>query len=358
MIRYKNIGSSISIVLKTLLNYLLMKYHEQVERKNMENKKRILEKLYDDFLKEKESVQKEIDEYFNKITEANSYIDSIIGIEDSDFKVFSPRDVESIYKESLAKHRNLKKEYENDYQNRIRKREIIDSRLKKIEYLLLNSGEDMEVLDIQEKERQRIARDLHDSSLQNLTHSIHKIELVSLYIDKDPIQAKLELAALSKNIKEVIDEIRGTIFDLRPMQFDDLGFKDSVEQLINKVKKEFSTNIVTDIDDIDIDNKCFLMTIFRVVQECINNAVKHSNSELLQVKIKENDNCFDISIIDDGEGFEMEEILCQKAKRHFGLMILEERVNNLHGNIDIKSTKDKGTNIHIQFPLNYLKGED
>lgn len=81
------------------------------------------------------------------------------------------------------------------------------------------------VFEIQELDRRRIARDLHDTSLQNLSHLIHKLELVSMYMDKDMIRAKLELASVSKNINHIIDEIRMVIYDLRPMVFDDLGLK-------------------------------------------------------------------------------------------------------------------------------------
>ena len=66
-------------------------------------------------------------------------------------------------------------------------------------------------LSIQEEDRQRIARELHDTSLQNLAHLIHKIELSSLYIDQDPVRAKLELSAVNKNLREIIEEIRCTI---------------------------------------------------------------------------------------------------------------------------------------------------
>lgn len=325
----------------------------------MEEKKEILEKLYDDFLKEKKSIQEKINECKNKISEVSSYIDNITSIEDSDFKFFSPRNVEAIYKDSLTENRNLKILYEEEYKNHIRKKEIIENRLKKIEFLLVNPENDLYELEIQETERQRIARDLHDSSLQNLTHIIHKLELASKYIDKDPIQAKLELASISKNIKEVINEIRSTIFDLRPMQFDDLGFKESVEELVTRIKNESSFNIIFDIDDLDLNNKAALMAIFRIVQECVNNAVKHSDGSLVNVKIKDDGTVFHIEISDDGKGFEVDKVLQnEKLNRHFGLMILEERVNILHGTIDFKSEKDKGTNIKIQLPLDYLKGNE
>lgn len=322
----------------------------------MEEKKEILEKLYDDFLKEKELIQSKIDECKNKISEASSYISSIIDMEDSDFKVFSPRDVESVYKESLKENRSLKEKYEEEYQKQLVKKEKVDTRLKRIEYLMLNhSSDDLQSFEIQEKERQRIARDLHDSSLQNLTHVVHKVELASLYIDKDVIQAKLELADISKNLKDVIEEIRNTIFDLRPMQFDDFGLKESVEQLAEKMKRENSIDIVCNIDDISLNDKNVLMSVFRIIQECMNNAVKHSKGNSVEINIKNKDNCFDINILDNGEGFNVDEVLNEKAKKHFGLMILEERVNILHGTINIDSELEKGTKVHIQLPLQYLE---
>lgn len=320
----------------------------------MKEKKEILENLYDDFLKERDCIQNRVDDFQNKISEINSYIHSITSLEDSDFKVFSPRDVESIYKDSLQINRELKSQYENDYQNEVRKKEVIEERLNKIEFLLSDMKNDSQVFEIQENERQRIARDLHDSSLQNLTHCIHKMELVSLYIDKDPIQAKLELASISKNMKETINEIRNTIFNLRPMQFDDLGLKDSIERLAAEVRVDASININCNIEDIDIDNKNASIVVFRIIQECINNAVKHSNGDSVKIEVKQENDCFDINVTDNGEGFDVDEVLTEKAKRHFGLLILEERVNILHGTIDINSEKDRGTNVHVKLPIKYL----
>lgn len=321
-------------------------------------RKEILEKLYDDFLTERDSIQEKLDEYKNKFMEADSYINSITALEESDFKVFSPRNAENIYKESLEENRSIKTKYENEYQIHLRKKEVIDSRLKKLQYLIENPCKNNEILDLQENDRQRIARDLHDSSLQNLTHLIHKIELASLYIDKDTIRAKLELAAISKDLKNVIEDIRNTIFDLRPMQFDDLGFKEAVEKTIEKIKAEASLDIIYCIEDINIADKNILMTIYRIVLECICNSVKHSNAGSISVKTKVMDNTFNIDISDDGEGFEIKEIFMDKARHHFGLSIMNERVNILHGKIDFKSEKSKGTDIHIELPLSYIRGEN
>lgn len=204
------------------------------------------------------------------------------------------------------------------------------------------------VLKIQEEDRQRIARDLHDTSLQNLAHLIHKIELSSMYIDKDPIRAKLELSVVNKNLKEIIDEIRNTIFDLRPMSFDDLGLKATFERMICNINEDLAFKIETDIDDVSCDNDLILATIYRVVQECFSNAIKHSDGTKIIFKCKcINRKCV-IDLIDDGKGFTDEDL---KKNKHFGISVMKERVNLLGGTIVMDSKKGNGTRIKIEIPL-------
>lgn len=209
----------------------------------------------------------------------------------------------------------------------------------------------LQVLDIQERERQRIARDLHDTSLQNLAHIVHKIELSSMYIDQDSIKAKLELAAINKSLKSVIQEIRNTIFDLRPMTFDDLGFKESFDRLVDRMKETSNIQIDYNIEDIGCNNSLILMTIFRIVEECVNNAIKHSDGSRVFFEVKKDNesNCI-IIVSDNGKSFNAKEVLSVED-RHFGLCILRERVNLLSGTINIDSRPENGTVIKIIIPL-------
>lgn len=208
----------------------------------------------------------------------------------------------------------------------------------------------LKVLNIQEEDRQRIARDLHDTSLQNLAHLVHKIELCGMYIDVDPIKAKLELALVGKNLRDVIEEIRNIIFDLRPMSFDDLGLKFAFEQMLEKFNESKSYQIKKEIEDVSCDDDIILVGIFRVVQECLNNIKKHSNADSIFFSCrKENEFCV-IDIEDNGEGFTKEEVEYKKDK-HFGISVMEERISLLGGSINISSIKEKGTQIHIEVPL-------
>lgn len=313
--------------------------------------------MYQNLLDEAEEIKSKINENLMHISEIDEYLRSIYKQEDEDFKVFSPRNVEHIYKEDIENHKSNKYKLEND-------NKVLYSRLNKtnaymeglqevlhVEPFVAQKHNDLYGLDIQEKERQRIARDLHDTSLQNLTHLVHKLELASMYIDKDPLQAKLELATISKNLKDVIEEIRNTIFDLRPMSFDDLGLKESFERLFAKLKdanKAFDFDII--IDEVSCENSLVLITIFRVVQEACSNAICHSCGNKLKVRIKREDTSVNIYIADNGCGFTAEDVK-QKSDKHFGITVMKERINILGGNIVIDSIPGKGTEIRISIPL-------
>ena len=112
-----------------------------------------------------------------------------------------------------------------------------------------------DLLNRQEMDRKRIANELHDTSVQDLTHIIHQIELAGLYIDVDPTKAKLELAGINEEIRKIIKDIRNTIFDLRPMSFDDLGLKEALEQYIDDLKNRCNIEIEVDMDFIDNYNE-------------------------------------------------------------------------------------------------------
>ena len=269
-----------------------------------------------------------------------------------------------IYKSFILEKENILKKLElnnndNEYQLYNKYLYIIDSRintlsalLKLFESYLVSKkkggfekeliNKHLQILDIQEKERHRIARDLHDTSLQNLTHLTHKIELSSLYIDEDPVRAKLELEIINKKLRSVIQEIRNTIFDLHPMTF---------ERLVEKFNETSKIGIDYNIENINCNNSLILMTIFRIVEECLNNAIKHSKGTKIFFEIKKDndDNCL-ITISDNGISFDSRDILFSKDN-HFGLSILRERVELLLGTMEIDSKPDYGTTIKILVPL-------
>lgn len=205
------------------------------------------------------------------------------------------------------------------------------------------------VLTIQEAERQRIARDLHDTSLQNLTHIVHQLELFGLYMEKDPLKANIELLSIKKGLKSVIDEIRDIIFDLRPMTFDDLGLKETFEAYFQNLKSTTNFNYVLNIEPVESDDQSLLLSIYRIVVECVYNSVKHSQANNICFTCKsDGEHCY-LWIEDDGIGFSKDDV--ETKKNHFGLSVMYERVQMLDGEITFDTELGKGTKIYISIPL-------
>lgn len=205
------------------------------------------------------------------------------------------------------------------------------------------------ILSIQEAERQRIARDLHDTTLQDLTHIVHQLELVGLYMDTDLLKANMELISIKSSIKSVMEEIRNIIFNLRPMTFDDLGFKETMDTFFVNLKTQTDMEIITDIDDIFLEDKIVLLNIYRVVVECIMNAVKYSHGTKIIFECKNRNQQCNIKIQDNGVGFDQDDIVMKI--NHFGLSVVKERIEIVNGKLIINSDKEKGTSILIEIPL-------
>lgn len=329
------------------------------------NKREVLEEMYQALLEEKKGFDEKINKNLNRIAEIDAYLKSIYDKENSDFKVFSPRNVENVYKEQIevSKQEKYAIENENQYQyrqvNKITKylesiASVIDieddsNSIEPVELPNIDFEKNINILDIQEEERQRIARELHDSSLQNLTHLVHKVELSSMFIDQDPIRAKLELATITKNLKLVIDEIRNTIFNLRPMSFDDLGFKETVERLLNNLSESTDINITYEIDEVKSNNSISLMILYRIIQESCSNAIKHSSCSELKITLVNKKDEVQVTIADNGIGFDMDEMIRTK-ENHFGLKIMKERISLLGGTLICDSKPARGTTISIRVP--------
>lgn len=318
------------------------------------DKKSVLEELYEDCLENRKDLNKKIQDNLNKIDEIDVFLKSIEDTEESDYKVFSPRSIKNKNRVQIEDYQKLNKQINNENHFYYLKLKKLNRQIDSLKVFLTednNSDKHLKILDVQEKERSRIARELHDSSLQNLTHLVHMIELSSMYIDQDPIRAKLELVSCSKNLKQIINEIRDTIFDLRPMSFDDLGFKQCIENYIGNLKNSFrNLEIIYEIDDIDFEEKnLYLMTIYRVIQEALMNSIKHSDADKLELFIKKVNKNYIISISDNGKGFSVEEVINNNDK-HFGISIMYERISLLNGKMKIDSNAGFGTKIEIIIP--------
>lgn len=215
----------------------------------------------------------------------------------------------------------------------------------------------LKLLEIQEIERKRIARELHDTTVQNLTNIVHKTELCTKFVDIDPIRAKLELQTMISTIKTTINDMRNIIYDLRPMSLEDLGLVITVKRYIKQFIDSTKIKVVLNVEnEKPINSDIIDLTLFRIIQEACNNALKHAQATVINIDLKYNENSIELIIEDNGCGFNQqinkeEQDGLNDPLSGFGLSMMKERVGLLSGKLDITSIINKGSRISVCVPI-------
>ena len=211
------------------------------------------------------------------------------------------------------------------------------------------------ILETQEYERQRIARELHDTTVQSLASMIHRIELCKKLTEIDPNRCKLELHSLTNMAKNTIQDMRRIMYDLRPMSLDDLGISAAIEQELEFFRREhpnikFSCKMKGNFERV---LPIVSLSMFRIMQEACNNSIKHSGAEHIDIEIIYELGEIHMEISDDGCGFNVDEINNNKQYLNggFGLSSMYERVFLLSGAFHIDSESEKGTRISVTIPI-------
>lgn len=311
----------------------------------------IVDDLYNEFVEETIRLKTMHEDYTKKEIDTKQYIKEMEN-NDSDFSFFSPR---SVKVNNTAKIEQLKVELK---QNSEEKEKVL-FRLKyceeKVQKLKNYNMNNTSMILMQEMEKQRISRDLHDTTVQNLTHMVHKSELCMKYIDKDPTRAKLELESIHKGIKDIINDMRTTIFNLRPMSFDDLGFVGAIEHMMDVFQESTDMKLEYHIEgDYHQINDILLISVIRIIQEASNNAIKYSKASNLQIDCKIHNHNILIMVKDNGIGIQSkgsENLVDLDGKNGFGISIMKERTKILKGSFDLLSEEKKGTTIYVSVPI-------
>ncbi len=203
-----------------------------------------------------------------------------------------------------------------------------------------------------EVERQRIARDIHDSIIQNLTAVMYKNEFIKKIIDTDYNRAKLELSAQDTMIRNCINELRNVIYNLHPMATDDLGLESVFYDLIERIKA--STDMIVEYDYSSKRtelNSSIVNVLLRIIQELCSNSIKHSKGTTITIQIRIGENHIELIQSDDGVGYDYQSLTkVRNNNTGFGLQIMRERVHLLHGKLTIQNL-GKGIEYRIEIPI-------
>jgi signal transduction histidine kinase len=198
------------------------------------------------------------------------------------------------------------------------------------------------LLESQERERQRIAAELHDSLGQDLL-VIKNWASIGL---KNPADAKTEkqFSEISETVSDAIEEVREIAYNLRPFQLDRLGLAKAIESMLERVFDSSAINLTMQIDNLEgFFPKEAEIAFYRIVQEAVNNVVKHSEANEAGVSVRRLENELRLLIWDNGKGFDQN--LTSPKRGGFGLTGISERARILGGKISVDSTKGEGTNV-------------
>ena len=189
----------------------------------------------------------------------------------------------------------------------------------------------------QEAERTRVARELHDSVGQKLM----------LLTKKTKTNGNLEMESLANN---TLQELRAISRGLHPAILERLGPTAAIRNMVDEVDSNTDIFFTHEIDDIDaLLSREASLHLYRIIQEVLNNMVKHADAKAASVIIEKKESTIETTIADNGKGFEMSEKI--KSGTSLGMKTLLERAKILHSKIDIKSQPNKGTTITLTIPI-------
>ncbi|SKA95472.1 sensor histidine kinase [Sporosarcina newyorkensis] len=208
----------------------------------------------------------------------------------------------------------------------------------------------IQIIQAQEEERKRLSRDIHDGPAQMLANVLMRSGLIEkTFVQKGPDNALYELAQLKESVRGALSEVRRIIYDLRPMALDDLGLVPTLKKYLSTIS-EYEAPLTIHFQSSGAERRFdsnFEVGIFRLVQESVNNCIKHAKTDEIWVKIEWLRETVNILIKDKGCGFDTNEV----KDKSFGLIGMQERVDLLKGEMKVISSIGEGTSLLFRIPL-------
>jgi signal transduction histidine kinase len=210
------------------------------------------------------------------------------------------------------------------------------------------------LVDAQEDERKRVAKEIHDGIGSTLVAIKYGLESIHARMRQNkPFREGLSIEQIVDYVKDTIDEAQRISSNLRPSILDDMGLSTAVQWICRRYKDIYPNIRIErrlEPEEIDVDPH-LKVVLFRALQEAMNNVVKHSKADTVHLGIMKTDVQLALTVRDNGQGFNPEEEEGQNAESGVGLMGMRERIELSGGSLEIWSAKGKGCVIHAVWSL-------
>lgn len=198
------------------------------------------------------------------------------------------------------------------------------------------------------EERQRLARELHDSVSQQLFALTMLSEAAHKQIDRNPALAKEQIQSVVSASHVAQTETRALLLHLRPVYLSGDSLTDGIRKLISELEEKCQIDFQLIVEsDLGLSN-LIEEHVFRIIQEALSNILRHAKAEKVKVQLKKPDADLLIQINDDGKGFDIKNQTISNTS--YGLKTMQERSEEIGGTFNIRSIVDKGTHIDIRIP--------
>jgi signal transduction histidine kinase len=207
------------------------------------------------------------------------------------------------------------------------------------------------LVDVQEAERRSISRELHDEVGQSLGALLVDLGSLSTNLPEDRIRVKERLDHMKSVAELAVGTVRDIALLLRPSMLDDLGLVAALEWQGREVSRRSEMEVTVESENVsDTLPDEYKVCVYRLVQEALNNAVRHARARNARVRVVQNQNRIAIEVGDDGRGFQPE------RARGLGILGMEERVKRLGGTLTVDSAPGRGAAIKADLPLRASAG--
>lgn len=214
------------------------------------------------------------------------------------------------------------------------------------------------IIEAQENERKRLARQMHDGPAQSLTNFILQAEICQRLFDRNPDRAAEELNNLKTVASSTFQKVRDFIFDLRPMMLDDLGLIPTIRRYVEAYEEksgiDTSLHILGDERRLEAHRE---VVMFRSIQELLGNARDHGKASKITITLDMGVDTITCIVEDNGQGFSPEAVFASESdsaapseNKALGLKTLRERVELIGGGLEVQSEEGKGTKITVRIP--------
>ena len=201
---------------------------------------------------------------------------------------------------------------------------------------------------VQEEERQRMARELHDGLVPVLASLSIRLHTVGKRLDREEHPMAGEIKGMAEQAQTSSRDIRRLIHDLRPVALDELGLVPALRQHLARCEQEHALVIELTADEGQRLAGPMETALFRIVQEAVNNVIRHAQAQHVGVTLGRSRERITLQVVDDGQGFDAQ---LPRSGRHVGLWSMRERVEQLGGQFEVRSAPGRGTVVTAVIPL-------